>query len=198
LITVTGAEVGNYTRVKNLQRADSFCSPLLDYLSSGNLPADATQARKIFSLSTLFTIIERLLYFIEPSKQSENPKLVIPKGIREEILENSHDSTFTGHYGFTRTYHRIKLNYYWCTMHNDIRVYCEQCIKCLNRKPMTPKNTAPLVSIRVHGPFDRLAVDDLGPLPMSENGNKYIQIFFGIPLANILTVSLCLTPLLKQ
>jgi len=177
LTTVTDAEVDNSTRVKNLQQSDTFCSPLLDYFSSGILPADATQARKIVSLSTLFTIIEGLLYFIEPAKPSENPKLVIPKGMREEILENSHDSTFAGHYGFTRTYHRIKLNYYWYTMYNDIRAYCEQCIKCLKRKPMTHKNTAPLVSIPVHGPFDRLAVDILGPLPMSENGNKYILIF---------------------
>lgn len=42
-----------------------------------------------------------------------------------------------------------------------------------------PRNLAkaPLQPIPVEGPFDRVAVDVLGPFPTSKRGNKYVVIF---------------------
>ena len=39
------------------------------------------------------------------------------------------------------------------------------------------KFRAPLVSIPVTGPFDRVACDIVGPLPMSDSGMKWIVVF---------------------
>ena len=36
---------------------------------------------------------------------------------------------------------------------------------------------APLQPMPVEGPFDRVAIDVLGPFPTSDRGNKYIVIF---------------------
>ena len=43
----------------------------------------------------------------------------------------------------------------------------------------TPRNKskAPLLPIPGEGAFDHLAVDILGPFPVSDNGNQYIAVF---------------------
>ena len=43
---------------------------------------------------------------------------------------------------------------------------------------VTPKNRlrAPLVPLAVEGAFDRVAIDALGPLPLSNSGNRYIIV----------------------
>ena len=49
-----------------------------------------------------------------------------------------------------------------------------------NAKPgkhLQKKPRAGLVPLPVSGPFDRVAVDIMGPLPQSENGNKYVIVF---------------------
>jgi len=42
----------------------------------------------------------------------------------------------------------------------------------------TPKQNlkAPFLPIPVEGPFDRIAIDALGPLPVTNNGNRYILV----------------------
>uniref|UniRef100_A0A915L9R7 Uncharacterized protein n=1 Tax=Romanomermis culicivorax TaxID=13658 RepID=A0A915L9R7_ROMCU len=45
------------------------------------------------------------------------------------------------------------------------------------RKTGIKRNRAALMPILVTSPFDRVAMDVLGPLPMSENRNKYVIVF---------------------
>ena len=62
-------------------------------------------------------------------------------------------------------------------MYSEIEQWCKSCVDCATKK--TPRNLpkAPLQPIPVEGPFDRVAVDVLGPFPTSEKGNKYVIIF---------------------
>ena len=48
------------------------------------------------------------------------------------------------------------------------------CGRCAARKSPTPKNCALLQSIKAGFPMQLVAVDILGPLPMSKSGNVYI------------------------
>ena len=45
------------------------------------------------------------------------------------------------------------------------------------RKRPRHHHKAPLLPIPVDGPFDRLAMDILGPLPVTHEGNRYILVF---------------------
>ena len=51
-------------------------------------------------------------------------------------------------------------------MYTEIEKWCASCVDC-----------APLQPIPVDRPFDRVAVDVLGPLPTSERGNKCVVVF---------------------
>ena len=62
-------------------------------------------------------------------------------------------------------------------------IWCKSCVDCATKK--TPKQLpkAPLLPIPANYPFEKVAVDVLGPFPSSENNNKYIIIFTRWPEA---------------
>ena len=73
----------------------------------------------------------------------------------------------------------------------DVQLYIQHCDMCSSNKTPTMTPRAPLGSMPVGAPLDRLATDVLGPLPVTPRGNKYVLIvadhftkwveFFAIP-----------------
>lgn len=61
-------------------------------------------------------------------------------------------------------------------MKRDVENYCSQCDLCAARKPSKASNKAPLHQYLVGEPMERIAIDILGPLPLTEKGNKYIIV----------------------
>ena len=56
----------------------------------------------------------------------------------------------------------------------DIRAHISKCAICESNKQPKKKPRAALKDFRVGYPMDRVAVDVMGPLPLSAAGNKYI------------------------
>ena len=54
--------------------------------------------------------------------------------------------------------------------------WCLRCDACAIRKGSQWKNKAPLQKYVSGAPLERLALDILGPLPISDLGNKYLLI----------------------
>ena len=63
-------------------------------------------------------------------------------------------------------------------MFKDIEHWCRACIDCSMHKRPRNHHHAPLLPIPVQGPFDRLAIDILRPLPATHDGNRYILVLF--------------------
>jgi hypothetical protein len=59
-------------------------------------------------------------------------------------------------------------------MREDISIWISQCEICGANKPPHKSSKAPLGSMPVGAPLDRLGTDLLGPLPVTPRGNKYI------------------------
>lgn len=91
------------------------------------------------------------------------------------ILKEFHDSPIGGHQGFYKMYNRIKTKYKWENMSKQIRSYIKNCIKCQINKKCRKSLKVPMeITTTSSQPFERLAIDVVGPLPLSENGNKFI------------------------
>lgn len=149
---------------------------MIKYLIDGTLPENKRKAAKIAWSATQFVMIDDILCFIG-NNPDEKPKLVIPETLKEEILEACHEDVFSGHFGFARTYAKIRLNYFWPSLYNVVKIHCDNCIECITKKNPRTKAKAFMTPIPVTGPFDRVAVDVMGPLPMLEEGNIYIIVF---------------------
>ena len=118
-----------------------------------------------------------LLYrqFIDEEKNTDLLQLLVPKSLRSDVLHNFHDIPSAGHLGAEKTLSRIQQFFYWPQMKKDVEMYCKNCDHCAARKP--PKSIrAPLKTFSVGEPMERVAVDILGPLPLTDMKNKYILV----------------------
>lgn len=99
---------------------------------------------------------------------------VLEKDKQLELLTFFHnDKIFGGHSGQKRLYARLRSQYTWKNMRKDVARFVKGCSKCQLTKVVT-KNKEPLFLTETpQKPFDLVVIDTIGPLPISEYGNKY-------------------------
>ena len=100
-----------------------------------------------------------------------------PEGLRHTLMQICHDQPHAGHFSYQKTLKKIQDQWYWPGMHNDTKVYCNNCHTCALVN--LPHNTrpAPLIPRKIPTHFgDTIAADLLGPLPQSSLGNKYLLV----------------------
>ena len=154
------------------QRADSELEPIMRYLEEGELPDDDQQARLLVLSEPNYTLVDGVLYHIEPDKTL---RLVPPVRDRKELWEQSHSGCYGGHLRCAKSHGQLAKHYWWPRMRTDIIEWCRSCMVCATRdvgKPIKP----PLTPIPVGDPFDRVGVDVL-KLTKSSRGNQYAVVF---------------------
>ena len=114
--------------------------------------------------------------WINPKTQQPFVQLLLPKSIRNKIIELCHDTPISGHLGVEKTMSKLKQRVYWRTMKSDVSLYIQKCPVCSANWQPKRKPKASLVDYRVGHPMDRLGIDILGPLPQSNKGNVYILV----------------------
>ena len=102
--------------------------------------------------------------------------IVVPKSMRKSVFDNLHNNY--GHPGIRKTTARIRDRYFWPNMTKDIKELCKQCHMCAINKNNNPPNSAPLLPMETSNlePFQRVAMDILGPLPEAKDGSKYVLV----------------------
>ena len=123
----------------------------------------------------LFQIWDQLL-LKHPSTYEETWQLLVPQVKQEDIICDMHEGTLGGHLGEAKTLSRLKERYYWPGHYADVQHWCATCPRCAARKSPTPRNRAPLSSIKVGEPLQLVAVDLLGPFPQSDDRNSYVMV----------------------
>ena len=103
-------------------------------------------------------------------------QLVQSEQCRGKVLSIAHSIPLAGHLGIEKTRQRIMQHFYWPTLYNDVEEFCRCCIHCQkSSKKGVPK--APLVPLPVVStPFQKIAMDIIGPLPQSRSGYRYILV----------------------
>ena len=75
-----------------------------------------------------------------------------------------------------RKHEKLKTRFYWPGMKKDVDLYCSQYTRCGARKAPPHNAKARLMSMRAGFPFERIAMDVVGPLPKTERGNRYLLV----------------------
>lgn len=98
---------------------------------------------------------------------------------QQQLLKEYHDNPLGCHQGHQRTTEALKLRYYWQGMQKDVIDYINTCVSCNQRKTSrTDNRPAPLeISFTPNTPFTHTAMDIVGPLPLTRNGNRYLLTF---------------------
>ena len=142
-----------------------------------------------------FAMIKDRLYRVGRDTQTGEiiTQLLVPKSRREMIFQAAHYNPMAGHLGCEKTQNRIMDRFFWPGIWADVRRWCAACPECqLVNTPAIPKaplRPLPLVEI----PFDRVAMDLIGPFDRSTQGYRFVLVLMdyatrypeAVPLRNI-------------
>ena len=93
------------------------------------------------------------------------------------VLSLGHDIPLASHLGNKKTRDRIMQHFFWPGIFNDISEYCRSCPDCQMGTAKGRVIRAPLISIPpIDEPFQRIALDFVGPLPLTESKNRFILV----------------------
>ena len=104
-------------------------------------------------------------------------RYVVPESLRRSFFKALHDTPLGGHQGINRTLIHLQHRYYWPNMIDDVTVWCAQCHTCMKSKRLPINRRSPLQQQISGAPFERVAVDLMGPFEKTERGNLYIAVF---------------------
>ena len=192
--------------IKDLQRKDSDFMPLIKYLEINELPASQKQARKLLLEASDYLLIDGILFHssIKKSRRErnlDNYQIVVPRLMRNLVLQVCHDSPLGGHSGIKNTIDRVREHYYFPKLSTIVSDYVRSCHECQIRKTSSFHTKAGIVPFPTPSqPFEVWEVDLCGPFPLSSSGHSHIftaidmfsKLLFAVPLHTGVIVTLCL------
>ena len=126
-----------------------------------------------------WTIVNECLHHIKFSRQkgTKTIQLVLPKSLREEVLNAHHDDLLGGHCGYLKTYHKIAQWYWWPKMSREIKEWVQHCAICQTHSRNYGPKIGELHPIIATRPFEIMGMDILTKLPKTERGMQAIVVF---------------------
>ncbi|CAM4530866.1 unnamed protein product [Caretta caretta] len=110
----------------------------------------------------------------QPCKQ-----LVVPSQHQGELMLVAHDGPFADQLGVQGTYDRLRRDFYWPGIQNNVRDYCRSCVVCQEGggEPVEPQKALQHPLPVIQEAFLRMAMDIVGPMSHpTGRGNKYILV----------------------
>ena len=102
-------------------------------------------------------------------------QLVVPQVYRSHLLSIAHEIPLAGHLGVDRTRARLLQHYFWPGIYKDVHQFCVTCADCQRSAKLLAKEKVPLVPVPIiDEPFAKVAIDIIGPLDRSHQGNRFI------------------------
>src|ERR1044072_8507753 len=116
-----------------------------------------------------YHLVNQVLY--RKTKWSPLTK-VIKRGETASLIFLYHNDPLAGHLGTTKVMQKMKLQYFWPQMYEEIKEYIQSCHQCQIHARTGKQNE--LYPIPISAPWERVGIDFVGPFPETTKGNKYI------------------------
>ena len=164
-----------------LQQQDSNINTVIRFLQDSTVkPQIRTPDQELGTLLkqwNLLLIRSGLLYRkFYGNDGSLSFQLVAPREIRKEILQQLHNNRTASHLGREKTLNKVRSRFYWPGMTSDVARWCQTCVSCSKGKPGPGMGKSPMQHSTVRGPLECIAIDIMGPLPETDEGNQYIMV----------------------
>ena len=148
-------------------------SLLLKHLEGEPFPewVDSKSAKRVRKRAKNYFLSSNQLYRKATGLFKERP--VCPKHDREQVIKQTHE---LGHFGVHRTAAMVAQEHYWGGIVQDCADYIKNCPQCRldeARFSQPPQTQSMPVNDQS---FHRVGIDLLGPLPVTDRGNKYVVV----------------------
>ena len=142
------------------------------------ISAESYTVKSLWCQWSLLVLKDKILYRLWDDEETGLPvhQAIVPSSERRKVLHFCHDSKTAGHLGVHKTISKIRQGYYWPGLQSDVRGYIRGCDTCSRRKSPSKTKRAPMQTVQVGYPMERLATDILGEFPETEHQNRYILV----------------------
>lgn len=175
----------NDQNLRQSQLEDSDIKPILEFLESDSarpvwqaISSFSPTTKRYWALWNSLHLQNGVLYRKWESDDGKTSRwqLILPKSRIPEVLRELHNGATGGHFGLMKTLQKVRERFYWDKIRNDVEQWCKSCNQCAARKGPSKRTRGRLQRYNVGAPFERIALDILGPLPVTNNQNKYILV----------------------
>ena len=97
--------------------------------------------------------------------------------IKVKILRENYVSILDGHRGRNKSYEAIKRYCQWPNMKKEVEKYVKKYAQCQLNKTLRRKRKAVEIRTTTRHPFEKGALDIVGPMTETISGNNYIFPF---------------------
>lgn len=166
------------------QRSDSELSKIMQAKIDGTKPTAASLSGESAATSQYWLLLDSLFLddgvlckkVVKENEADSHTQVIVPKSLRKEVLNNMHVRISAGHLGTKKTTERVKQRFYWYGLKDDVNLHIKSSDTCEANKLPQKKLSAPMGHLSSGTPLDNLAIDFLGHLPLTRNGNRFILV----------------------
>ena len=165
---------------RKLQQADADLREVFNtQLGTEGVDTLSPYHRKMMLNNEFVLSNDGLLYMMEyshtraRSKVHTQLRLCVPKTERRRLMYHYHDGH--AHPGVIHLYDKLREYVWWPRMLTAVCDYVRQCHECQKVKGERAKYLPRPMSVP-EGPWTHIAIDHIGPFPMTNRGNKYILV----------------------
>lgn len=94
-----------------------------------------------------------------------------------QIIETMHSAKIGGHVGINRLERKLRQNFDFPNIRDRVKHVVDKCELCKKNKYLRRTKMPMEVTTTAKKPFERIALDIVGPLPETMSGNKYLLTF---------------------
>ncbi|GBN76428.1 Transposon Ty3-G Gag-Pol polyprotein [Araneus ventricosus] len=176
---LTTEDAWSSSEVQKAQLEDPAIRPILERkLNSEDRPSwqeivpESPATKRYWALWDSLHLKDGVLYRKWESDDGSSCRwqLILPKSRIQEVLRETHDSASGGHFGVMKTLSKTRERFYWDRLRADVEKWCRECHACGARKGPKTRTKGRLQRYNVGAPFERMALDILGPLPITTKG----------------------------
>ena len=171
-------EICSAKELEQYQEADPVIAPIHCWLTKGTTLGQEDLA--LSSPATKFLWLNKEMFIMELGiiykKDGHKKLLLVPKALQDKIMHLCHDLPMSGHQGTKRTKEKVQEFFYWYGMTQSVRFFVTTCDVCNKNKKPTRHAKGPMVLYHAGAPMERVHMDFLGPLPVTEKGNEFVMV----------------------
>ena len=101
-------------------------------------------------------------------------RILVPEELKDAVFKLSHVHRSAGHFGVTATCARVRRNWWYPSLNQDVRTRVAICLECLAKITKEKLNAGVHIPQMSGYPMQSLFIDLVGPLPTTSKGNQYI------------------------
>ena len=168
-------------QLQERQWSDPDIQPIVQWLEASQEPSPqelflhSAPTKLLWQAKDLLCLRHRVLYHKWVTPVGERWLLVVPKCLRERVMDMCHDTKVAGHPGIDKTLLRVRQNFHWPRVKRDVELYVRACNVCNHNKKLRGHRAA-LRSYHAGVPMERVHIDLIGPLVRSNQGNEHIVV----------------------